>query len=140
LVEGGLDLAVIRARLEGRAIILGYGGGAAQTLWLEAVGKHPVVLSAGGGLVRLASVAAKAPDDRRRLGAAIAEVTLDGVALDLEDHRLALGFHAIEGQDDASWRWTDGQALLDFGPSEVERVVTVTVTVIAAEQDWAVAA
>jgi hypothetical protein len=62
------------------------------------------------------------------------------VALDLEDHRLALGVHAIERLGEATWRWTDGQALLDFGPSEVERVVTVTVTVIAAEQDWAVAA
>ncbi|WP_159012807.1 hypothetical protein, partial [Acidisoma sp. S159] len=60
--------------------------------------------------------------------------------LDLADHRLALGFHAIERQGGACWRWTDGQALFDFGPSEVERVVTVTVTVIAAAQDWAVAA
>jgi Hint domain len=140
LVEGGPDLAVIRARLEGRAITLGHGAGAARTLWLETQGQHSVVLPAGGGLVRLASVAAKAPDDQRRLGAVLAEVTLDGVRLDLEDHRLALGFQAIERQGDASWRWTDGQALLDFGPSEIERIVTVTVTVVAAEQDWAVAA
>jgi autotransporter passenger strand-loop-strand repeat protein len=68
LVEGGLDLAVIRARLEGRAIILGYGGGAAQTLWLETQGKHSIALPAGGGLLRLASVAARAPGDERRLG------------------------------------------------------------------------
>ncbi len=140
LVEGGPNLAVIRARLEGRAITLGHGAAAAWTLWLETEGKHSAVLRAGGGLLRLASVAAKAPGDQRRLGAVVAEVTLDGVALDLEDHRLALGFHAIERQGGACWRWTDGQALFDFGPSEVERVVTVTVTVIAAAQDWAVAA
>ncbi len=140
LVEGGPNLAVIRARLEGRAITLGHGAAAAWTLWLETEGKHSAVLRAGGGLLRLASVAAKAPGDQRRLGAVVAEVTLDGVALDLADHRLALGFHAIERQGGACWRWTDGQALLDFGPSEVERVVTVTVTVIAAAQDWCVAA
>ena len=140
LVEGGPDLAAIRARLEGRAITLGHSAAAAWTLWLETEGKHSVVLAVGGGLVRLASVAARAPGDQRRLGAVLAGVALDGVALDLEDHRLALGFYAVERRGDTCWRWTDGQALLDFGPSEVERVVTVTVTVIAAEQDWAVAA
>jgi autotransporter passenger strand-loop-strand repeat protein len=140
LVEGGPDLAAIRARLEGRAITLGHGAAAAWTLWLETEGKHSVVLAVGGGLVRLASVAARAPGDQRRLGAVLAGVAVDGVALDLEDHRLALGFYAVERRGDTCWRWTDGQALLDFGPSEVERVVTVTVTVIAAEQDWAVAA
>ncbi len=55
--------------LEGRAITLGHGAGAAWTLWLETEGKHSILLPAGGGLVRLASVAAKAPDDQRRLGA-----------------------------------------------------------------------
>ena len=35
---------------------------------------------------------------------------------------------------------TDGQALLDLGRSDHERVVRIDVNVVAAEQDWAVAA
>ncbi|WP_158804546.1 Hint domain-containing protein [Acidisoma sp. L85] len=139
LVEGGVALAVIRARVEGRAVATGAGAGATQTLWLEAVGTHDVTVPAGSsGLVRLASVAARAASDHRRLGAGITTVTINGDTLALDDGRLALGFHGIETC--GRLRWTDGQALLDLGRSDHERVVRIDVNVVAAEQDWAVAA
>jgi hypothetical protein len=138
LVEGGPSLAVIRARIEGRAAIQGIGTGALQTLWLENTGVHSIVVPSGGtGLVRLASVSAKAPGDQRRLGAAITALAVNGVELALHDERLALGFHDLEGA--GSLRWTDGQALLDLGSAKTARVVTIDVHVVAAEQDWAIA-
>ncbi len=60
---------------------------------------------------------------------------LDGVPLDLADHRLALGFHAIERQGVALLAldgWPGRCSTSD--PSEVERVVTVTVTIVAANR------
>jgi hypothetical protein len=139
LIEGGHALAMIRARIEGRAVTQGIGSGALQTVWLENTGAHSVVVPAGAtGLVRLASVSAKAPGDQRRLGAAITALAVNGVELALHDERLALGFHALESA--GALRWTDGQALLDLGQAETARVVTIDVHVVAAEQDWAVAA
>jgi hypothetical protein len=139
LVEGGVTLAMIRARIEGRAVATGADAGATQTLWLETVGVHSVTVPAGStGLVRLASVAARAAGDHRRLGAGITLVALDGDTLSLDDGRLALGFHGIETC--GRLRWTDGQALLDLGRADQDRVVTIDVNVVAADQDWAIAA
>jgi hypothetical protein len=139
LVEGGVALAMIRARIEGRAVATGAGAGATQTLWLETVGVHSVTLPANStGLVRLASIAARAPGDHRRLGAGITRVVINGETLSLDDGRLALGFHGIEAC--GKLRWTDGQALLDLGRADHERGVTIEVNVIAAVQDWAIAA
>jgi Hint domain len=139
LVEGGPSLAIIRARIEGRAATQGIGSGAMQTVWLENTGRHSTVVPAGApGLVRLASVSAKAPGDQRRLGAAITALTVNGVELALHDERLALGFHGLEST--GTLGWTDGQALLDLGHAEIDRAVTIEVNVVAAEQDWAVAA
>jgi hypothetical protein len=139
LVEGGPSLAIIRARIEGRAATQGIGTGALQTVWLENTGVHSIVVPAGAtGLVRLASVSAKAPGDQRRLGAGITAVAVNGAELALSDERLALGFHGLESA--GTLRWTDGQALLDLGRAEITRVVTIDVHVVAAEQDWAVAA
>ena len=47
-------------------------------------------------------------DDNRVLGVAVAELTLDGVAVALDDARLDSGWHSHEGD----WRWTDGDAAL----------------------------
>jgi collagen type I/II/III/V/XI/XXIV/XXVII alpha len=141
LVEGGEALAVIRTRLVGRAFAQGYKPGGVTTLSLEREGRHTVVLSAGStGLLRLASIAARAEGDMRRLGAVVAEITLDGIVLPLEDRRLALGFHPIETEGDRVWRWTDGQALVDLGSSHAARHMTVTVAAVPAGQVWASAA
>jgi hypothetical protein len=72
------------------------------------------------------------------LGAGITTVAINGETLPLTDARLALGFHGIETC--GRLRWTDGQALLDLGRSDHERVVTIDVNVVAADQDWAIAA
>jgi hypothetical protein len=138
LLEGGPALAIIRARLEGRAITLGAAIGGAPTLWLETVGRATITLPPGPGLLRLASFAARVGGDHRRLGVGISGVTLEGVPLNLMDDRLALGFHGLEPC--GSLRWTDSQALLDLGQADQARVVVIEVNVVAAEQSLAVAA
>ena len=51
--------------------------------------------------------------DHRRLGVAIAALAADGIALPLDDPRLATGWHAPE----AALRWTDGDALIALPPT-----------------------
>lgn len=72
------------------------------------------VLPPGAREVRLASRLAApawldpASDDHRRLGVAVAALAIDGIALALDDPRLAAGWHAPE----PGWRWTAGPAAL----------------------------
>jgi hypothetical protein len=49
--------------------------------------------------------------DVRLLGVALADITLDGMALPLDDARLGAGWHAAE----PGWRWTDGDAAILAG-------------------------
>jgi hypothetical protein len=56
-------------------------------------------------------------DDRRRLGVAVAAISVDGMPLPLDDRRLGAGWHRLErsaGHASAvqHWRWTDGAAML----------------------------
>jgi phospholipase/lecithinase/hemolysin len=108
-VEGGVRLDLIRQ---------GIGGMATQEVELGGAGIHEVTIAPGTGAIRLASAVGKAPGDRRRLGAAVSAVAIDGEKLGLDDARLASGFHAPEG----AWRWTDGAALLMVGSGRTLRV------------------
>jgi hypothetical protein len=65
--------------------------------------------------IRLVSRHAVAPADARRLGVAVAALSLDATPLALDDPRLAEGWHAPE----ATWRWTDGNALLRVAGARV---------------------
>jgi hypothetical protein len=46
--------------------------------------------------------------DKRDLGVRVSRLSLDGVAIPLDDPRLNAGFHHME----RDWRWTSGRALL----------------------------
>jgi hypothetical protein len=65
--------------------------------------------------------------DGRVLGAAVAALTLDDVALALDDVRLGHGWHAPE----PGWRWTDGRAVLD-----VTGAAALTAAVLPIAQYW----
>ena len=60
----------------------------------------------------------EALDDRRRLGVAVTGLRLGGASIPLHARWLAGGFHPIETEAGASWRWTDGSASLELPPLE----------------------
>ncbi len=87
-----------------------------------------------GGVLRLmsrsavpADLAAAPGGDGRRLGVAISRLLVNGEAVALDDPRLGAGWHAPEMQPDGSgWRWTDGEATLDFPEArEVEVEIAI---------------
>lgn len=53
-----------------------------------------------------------ASTDRRRLGVALARISLDGRVLDFADPRFVSGFHAPERGPRARFAWTDGDGVL----------------------------
>ena len=110
-VEGGPGLAAIRHRLPDAGV---------HEVSIDAPGVHCVVVPAGSRAVRLLTASGYAAGDRRRLGAAIGCLALDGIDTALDDTRLAAGWHDCED----GWRWTDGAALvLAKGARQIELTV-----------------
>jgi predicted Zn-dependent protease len=69
--------------------------------------------------------------DRRRLGVAIAALSLDGAPIALDDSRLGVGFEPIERNGTAAWRWTNGDAAL-----HIDRPGRLTVGVVMTLPYW----
>jgi hypothetical protein len=100
-------------------------------------GHHVFVLPAGASSIRLASRfalpsdLAPCADDRRRLGVAISRITVRADASHIEipaDHpRLTRGWHNVEHDGQAQWRWTDGDALLPLSTSSGAATLEVQV-------------
>ena len=140
LVTDGAPLAAQRRALLAEARALGHRQTRAPDLHLWAdgqpvrarvvAGRYRFVLPAGTAGVRLLSRSAvpawtdPGSVDHRRLGVAVAQLTLDDVVVPLADARLGAGWHAEEG----GWRWTDGAAALETGGA---RVLTVTLAMAA---------
>jgi Hint domain-containing protein len=55
-----------------------------------------------------------ASEDGRRLGVAVAAVSVDGEAVGLDEPALGAGFYAPERSETAQWRWTNGRAWLSL--------------------------
>ena len=109
---------VIRRRMAGASV---------HGVHLDGTGLYDVSIPADTRAVRLLTANGYAPGDKRRLGAAISGVVIDGVDAPLNDTRLAAGWHPCEG----AWRWTDGAALvLTHGAKQID--VTVGALAIAA--------
>ncbi|MCX7384149.1 MAG: Hint domain-containing protein, partial [Alphaproteobacteria bacterium] len=126
LVVDGAELVAARSLLLAQAAQLGFAAtsdpslrvlvdGRASPVTVDA-GRYRVALPPGAKTVRLvtrSSVPAQAfeaADDHRRLGVAVAAISLDGAAVALADPRLDAGWHAPEGE---GWRWTDGDGVID---------------------------
>jgi hypothetical protein len=132
LVEHGPMLARVRAGLAGRAAALGL---AVSELRVDVTAPGPVTVAvpAGTSRVVIAAPAGRvAGGDARVLGCAIKGVHLDGTRLAPDDKRLAGGFHAVEGEGDDAWRWTDGAGALELGADATARVLDFTVIALAA--------
>jgi hypothetical protein len=134
LVEQGQRLVDLRMHLNNRALEIGFAMPGLVDTTLDALGIFRVDIPAGVSLVRLTSDVATLPGDERRLGVAIKNMTIDGAAIPLDDPRLRSGFHVIESYQGASWRWTDGTAILAVGTTATPRVLEIDVSVVAGER------
>jgi hypothetical protein len=86
-------------------------------------GHYVFGIPAGTSVVRLLSEPRTSPDDGRKLGAAIARITIDGRCIPLSDPSLVTGFHRDEGK----FRWTDGAGLLPVLVRDVGSVLEIEV-------------
>ena len=123
-VEEGPHVTRARAGLISRA--LKHGWRIADGTWrIEAdgmplspddAGNHDI--PAGTAIVRLLSDASRPMDmipgstDSRRLGLCLAGITINDEAVALDNPALSEGFHGVERDGAAMWRWTDGAAIL----------------------------
>jgi hypothetical protein len=132
LVESGPELQAVRAQLGQRA---GPLLPEAVTVTLSHAGETQLRLPAHTSRVRLVSPCITPSGERRRLGAAIAAIAIDGVALAVDHPGFATGFHPAE----AEFRWTDGDAILLLDPEPQDRSLTLAVAMLAAAPELAAA-
>jgi hypothetical protein len=132
LVESGPELQALRTHLDHRA---GPLLPEALTLTLTQAGQTHHHLPANTTRLRLISPCTTPPGERRRLGAAIAAITIDGTLMPLNHPGFATGFHPPE----PDFRWTDGDAILLLTPQPHDRTLTVSVAMLAAKPQWAAA-
>ena len=120
-VESGAALSGIRARLFGASPPAAFSG---LHLLADGVVLQPhrsgndatFIVPADAANVRLCSPTIEAAGDVRTLGVLISAVTIDAGAgpraVPLDDSALSAGFHDVESEGGATWRWTDGDAHL----------------------------
>jgi hypothetical protein len=130
LVRTGPTLAAVKQRLLRHAETLGYRRTADPVLHLVvddtvllpkiAGSRYRFRLPDGAHQVRLRSLSAVPAEitpestDCRRLGAAVARLAVDGIAVPLGNAAYANGWHAAEPRNGAArrFRWTDGDATI----------------------------
>jgi hypothetical protein len=116
-VEDGPLIATVRSRLAGRAMAMA-AAPCVPELLLDAPGEYSLHVPAEATAVRLVSPSRRPGSDRRRLGALIRALCIDGRDVALDDARLGLGFHEPERHGAAAVRWTDGAAMLRLDPAD----------------------
>ncbi len=135
IVTQGPAVDRVRVRLAAIAAALGHAPAPEHAVVLDAVGLVHATVPAGAGFVRLRCPSCVPEGERRRLGAAVTALALDGAPIGLEDVRLVEGFHPSEGEESGAggqWRWSDGDALLAIGPATTDRALAVQVVSLAA--------
>lgn len=129
LVAAGPQLTALQLRLHARAEALGWTRTEAADLQIEADGVAIAPVHAEGNRFWFLVPEAKALmlrsnhgvlaqlvpglGDGRTLGVAVAELRIDGVAVDLDAGIFAAGFYPVERHEALGWRWTNGAAQLD---------------------------
>ncbi|PKP94116.1 MAG: hypothetical protein CVT77_03305 [Alphaproteobacteria bacterium HGW-Alphaproteobacteria-16] len=77
--------------------------------WFEVSGASSVTLRSNSAV--LAHVM-PGLSDLRRLGVALADLRIDGEAVELDSDRFGMGFYGVERHDGTAWRWTDGAGVV----------------------------
>lgn len=80
--------------------------------------------------LRLSSRSAQPSEDGRKLGLAVFRIMVEAGEIPLDSPALVRGFHRPESGDGATWRWTDGEALLILPPRPVSQILSVFIS------DW----
>ncbi len=132
LVESGAIVAKARADLAARALMLGHSGSRRIDIDIQRAGLVRQVIEKDIETVRLVSTDARCEGDRRRLGALLRALRIDGAAVPLDDNRLGLGFHDVETHGVQVVRWTDGDAIVSIGRGAAERLIEIDVVVVKA--------
>jgi hypothetical protein len=68
--------------------------------------------------------------DGRQLGVAVAELSVDGISVDLHGTAFGNGFYPVERHEQLGWRWTDGAAELNLASGRPE-VIEVSIIMVA---------
>ncbi len=127
LVERGPILAAVRRRLAARARALGRPVPRELCIPLTTAGPTGADVPGDVEAIRIVSSSGLQSGDRRRLGALITELRIDGALVPLNDQRLGFGFQEVEFHGEQAVRWTDGDATIAIGPSDHERRVDIHV-------------
>ena len=127
LVERGPLLATIRALLLARANRIGFLTSQLLEIAIENPGRLSVIVPAGAARIHLVSPCGFPPGELRRLGAAITEIILDGLPLDLDSSELSAGFHASKWTPNGAWRWTDGCGVILLDPVDRPSLIELEV-------------
>lgn len=146
VVAHGPQLTAIREKLNARAVALGWSRCedanvvlvVGETVIMPSVGDDgryifdvpagdEVELCSNSGILghTLPGIA-----DRRKLGIAVAGISLDGTALDLNSTAFGDGFYPLESHGTTQWRWTSGSAKLALSLCQPARL-EVAVMMIA---------
>lgn len=147
LVAGGPILTAIRSRIHDRLLDSGVSRIAGSfSAYADGQPLEPSDAENGQTVFRLPaharhlileSSAARPADmdpashDRRRLGIAMTDITIDGQAIDQSSNRFGTGFHLPETRGRRWFRWTMGRAIFD-----VTDVREVAFTVQAISPKW----
>ncbi len=78
--------------------------------------------------VQLVTPVGSTGGDFRRLGVAVTGLAIDDEVIALQSPTLVRGFYPLEQRDHASWRWTDGDALLLLSPKHASRSLALAIT------------
>jgi hypothetical protein len=128
LVEDGEALKAVQLRLAARAAERGAPVPAGFEVAIVTAGRVTAEIPPGTDRIYLASASLQPHGESRRLGAAVAAISLNGVTVPLDAPELSAGFHAVEG----SMRWTNGRGLLKVQPHDRSRRLVVDVVLMAA--------
>ena len=131
-VEDGEELEAVRRRLSARADAAGYYTPRSHTIAVTSTGTQHTVISAGVSELHLVSPTGFADGDARRLGALIADLSIDDAVIEMTDRRLRRGFHKMEVHGERTVRWTNGHAVIAVEPAQAELRLEFTVMAMIA--------
>jgi len=146
MVAAGPQLTALQQRLHAQAETLGWVKSEAAGLMIEANGVRIAPVHASDNRFWFAVPAADALvlrsnrgvlahlipglGDGRTLGVAVAELRIDGAAVNLDEGAFGAGFYPVERHEALGWRWTDGAAVLNR-PLAAPAMIEVTLAMVA---------
>ncbi len=149
MVADGPQLDTVREHLHAQAEAIGWQKCEDADLVIEAdgvavdaaaaLGQPLLVLGAGGEDLRRTfqprrSAARDAETQGgRQLGVAVAEMRVDGVAIDLDSDAFGKGFYGVERHEPHGWRWTNGAAEMKL---DGRQPVMIEIAVIMVAPSW----